>query len=74
MSMVDLICMPIVPVQGGRQQQRWPELSPHFALGLELPHSSPQHLYRGSAATALLDLLTVMRQEKTIRQCQHFSI
>jgi len=64
--------MPNVPDQGGRQQQRWPELSPHFALGLELPHSSPQHLYRGSAATALLDLPTVMRKtNKPLSTFQH---
>lgn len=74
MDWVDFIFMPIVPVQGGRQQRRCPELSPHFALGLEVPHSSPQHLYRGSAATAPLDLQTVTRQETPISQRQHFSI
>lgn len=58
--------MSAVPDQGGRQQRRWPELSPHYALGLEGPHSSPQHLCRGSPATALLDLLTVMGQETPI--------
>lgn len=54
----DLICMPIVPDQGGRQQRRWPEFSPHFALGLEVPHSLSQHLCRDSSATAPLDLPT----------------